>query len=44
MAGVMIWNLFMRFILFQVFVLLLDRIRVELATRSSAANSPPPGE
>ena len=31
MAGVMIWNLFMRFILFQVFVLLLDRIRVELA-------------
>ena len=33
--GELVWNLLMRFILFQVFVLLLDRIRCELVTRSS---------
>jgi hypothetical protein len=44
MDVVLIWNVFMRFILFQVFVLLLDRIRVELATRSSHANISSPTE
>lgn len=42
MDAVLIWNIFMRFILFQVFVLLLDRIRVELATRNSIANTSSP--
>ena len=35
MTGVLFWNLLMRFIFFQVFVLLLDRIRLELVSRSS---------
>ena len=35
LTGVLIWNLFMRFVFFQIFVLLLDRIRLELVTRSS---------
>ena len=43
-TGVMVWNLFMRFIFYQVFVLLLDRIRVELATRNSTSNASVPGK
>jgi len=31
LSGFVVWNLFMRFIFFQVFVLLLDRIRRDLA-------------
>lgn len=38
------WNLCMRFVFFEIFVLLLDRIRVELAARNSAANNSPPAE
>jgi hypothetical protein len=34
MSGLVAWNLFMRFILFQVFVLLLDRIRLEIASNT----------
>ncbi len=41
---VLAWNFFMRFIFFEIFVLLLDRIRAELATRNSTANTPPSGE
>lgn len=37
------WNLCMRFVFFEIFVLLLDRIRIELALRNSAANVAPPG-
>jgi hypothetical protein len=44
MDAVLVWNVFMRFVFFEVFVLLLDRIRVELAMRNSAANSSLPGE
>jgi len=36
------WNLCMRFVFFEVFVLLLDRIRVELIARNNAATIPPP--
>ena len=36
------WNLCMRFVFFEVFVLLLDRIRVELIARNNAATMPPP--
>lgn len=32
------WNLCMRFVFFEIFVLLLDRIRAELTTRNSAKN------
>ncbi len=36
------WNLCMRFVFFEIFVLLLDRIRVELTLRSNAATATPP--
>jgi hypothetical protein len=35
MSGELFWNLLMRFIFFQIFVLLLDRIRLELAAGSN---------
>ena len=41
---VLVWNVFMRFVFFEVFVLLLDRIRVELTTRHNAANTSLPEE
>jgi hypothetical protein len=44
MDAVLAWNFCMRFVFFEIFVLLLDRIRVELATRGSAANNSSPGE
>jgi hypothetical protein len=36
------WNLCMRFVFFEVFVLLLDRIRIEIAARNTATNTFPP--
>jgi hypothetical protein len=44
MMGVLVWNLLMRFVFYQVFVLLLDRIRVELAARNNTANASSPVE
>ena len=40
----LVWNLGMRFVFFEIFVLLLDRIRVELVARHSAANIAPSTE
>ncbi len=42
--AVMVWNTFMRFVVLQVIVLLLDRIRLELVARNNAANTPPTEE
>ncbi len=42
--AVLAWNFCMRFVFFEIFVLLLDRIRCELIIRNSAANSALPGE
>jgi Sulfotransferase family len=39
MDAVLIWNIFMRFVLFEIFVLLLDRIRIEFTARNGAANA-----
>ena len=41
---VLAWNVCMRFVFFEIFVLLLDRIRVEFTTRNSTASTPPSGE
>jgi Sulfotransferase family len=44
MDAVLAWNVFMRFVFFEVFVLLLDRIRVEFTARNSAVNNSLPEE
>ncbi len=41
---ILVWNVFMRFVFFEIFVLLLDRIRLELVSRGNVPNSSPPGE
>ena len=39
MDAVLIWNIFMRFVLFEIFVLLLDRIRIEFTARNGVAQA-----
>jgi hypothetical protein len=39
MDAVLAWNFCMRFVFFEIFVLLLDRIRIEFTARNSAANT-----
>jgi hypothetical protein len=39
MDAVLAWNFCMRFVFFEIFVLLLDRIRVEFTTRNAVANT-----